>query len=240
VKSSARVTYTAASILKPEWNNRTKFTAVPNGVNTDFFLPRSNENLRNELGFKPEDIVVGFVGALEEWVDLEPVFAAVCELAKQSNTYKLLIVGSGSKFAEVKSLVFKCGCENSVIFTGQLPYERIPWYVACMEICVLPFNRGKVAQKALPLKLFEYMSCEKPVVSSPLPAVKEAVADAVLYAQTSDEFKQAILRLATEPGLRTTMGSEGRQLVKRLYSWASICGKFENIALEVVSQAKGI
>ena len=237
VEKSSRITYTSKSLFKTEWiEDVEKFTLVPNGVDTNMFKPVSNSGLRTELGIHEKDIVIGFVGALQEWVNLEPIFIAMGEIAEEFDNFKILIVGSGHKLDENKKLTHKYQCNGITQFSGYVPYELIPAYITCMDICVLPFTKGMVSQGALPLKLLEYMSCGKPVVSTPLSGVKEAVGNNVLYATTSEDYKQAILHLVSEPGLQKEMGQKGRQLVQQNFDWDRVCKKFEQVLLEEVKQ----
>jgi glycosyltransferase involved in cell wall biosynthesis len=235
VEKSSRITYTSKSLLMPEWvENAKKFTLVPNGVDTNMFKPVSSNSLKTKLGIQEKDIVIGFVGALQEWVNLETVFITMGKIAKEFDNYKILIVGSGHKLEENKKLAQKYQCKDITLFSGYVPYELIPANINCMDICILPFTQGMVSQGALPLKLLEYMSCEKPVVSTPLSGVKEAVGNNVLYATTAEDYKQAILQLASEPGIRRQMGQQGRQLVQQKYSWDQLCREFERVLLEEV------
>ena len=55
---------------------------------------------------------------------------------------------------------------ENVIFTGNIQYLDVPDYISSMDICLLPFDTGMVSQNALPLKLFEYMACPVPVIST--------------------------------------------------------------------------
>ena len=89
-------------------------------------------------------------------------------MKKLSPTYdiKLLIVGGGIGYEETVNLAKTYGITDNVKFTEVFPYHEIPDYIACMDICTIPFKNDHVARKPLPLKLFEYMACEKPVICS--------------------------------------------------------------------------
>ena len=92
-----------------------------------------------------------------------------------------------------------------------------------------------MSQNALPLKLFEYMACQRPVISTPLRGVIEAVQDKVLYASDIEELKRHIIELYQSERLQTKTGSAGRRFVEENYSWSRICSKMEEVLLEVAS-----
>lgn len=238
VKSAARVTY-PTELLNPEYSNLSeKFELIPNGVDTRLFFNRTAAEVREGLGLHQQDFIIGFVGALQEWVDLEPVFMAVGMIKEEHPNFKLLIVGDGAQLQQNKELAYRLGIADRVIFSGHVPYQQVPIYISGMDVCVLPFKTNKVAQNAMPLKLFEYMACEKPVVATPLAAVREAVGDRVFYAANAEEFKQRILELYRNEELRMKLGKEGRAFVGENYTWENICRKFEKLLLEVAGGGK--
>ncbi len=236
VDISTIVTYTTRSLLKIT-SSRARPVCVPNGVDTDLFVPKYQGTLRSKIGFSQDDTVLGFVGALGEWVNLEPLIAALDREKNTLSSYKLLIVGSGPKRAEIQYMAKQYSCENAIVFSGTVPYEQVPDYINCMDVCILPFTEDDVSQKAVPLKLFEYMSCEKPVIASPLAGIKDAVNSHVLYASNADEYTLALLEYKRKPELACKMGKEGREFVKTHYGWNNICVKFEETIIEQVKSA---
>ena len=180
--------------------------------------------------------MVGFVGVLSDWVDLEPAFIALRELVKNQFKIKMLVVGSGEKFQDFSNLAESYGVSDKVIFTGNTPYAQGPKDISCMDVCIICRKSTQDSQNSLPLKLFEYMACEKPVISTPLAGVKEAVGDRVLYASNADELKQRILELYHNNELRKELGKDGRRFVERNYSWDKICKKFEKVLIDACEE----
>jgi len=232
IKITERITYSTEFLKRSYSLPENKSVLIPNGVDTNLFYKRNEETKAKERFNISEDVLVlGFVGFLGEWVDLQTVFETIKILQDQVKI-RLIVVGNGSKFARFKELSKNCGVQENVIFTGDVPYSEVPEYISYMDICLLPFDTSAVSQHALPLKLFEYMACEKPVISTPLAGVKEAVEDQVLYASNADELKQRILELYHNEELRKRLGKEGRRFVERNYSWNKICRKFEEVLIE--------
>jgi len=200
-----------------------KFVLLPNGVDTSLF--RNMENgLGDELGLK-DSFVLGYVGVLREWVDLTPVYKAV----KGIGNAKLIIVGEEGLLGENKESVKRHGIEDRVIFTGTIPYNRVPEFISVMDVCLIPFKRNAISEYALPLKLFEYMACEKPVVSTKVQGVYENVGDRVLYANTADEYKTQIKRLMADNDYCRELGGNGRRFVIERYDWAKIGEDLERV-----------
>jgi glycosyltransferase involved in cell wall biosynthesis len=80
-----------------------------------------------------------------------------------------------------------------------------------------PFERGKCGYK-----LIQYMACGLPVVASPVGVNRDIVRHGIngFLASTQDEWRDALARLAADPGLRARMGAAGRRMVEEHYSLA--------------------
>jgi len=61
-------------------------TVIPNGVDSQLLVPLSKDECKSNLGLKGN--VLGYVGSLEHWVDLETVVEAMPFLDA-----KLMVVG---------------------------------------------------------------------------------------------------------------------------------------------------
>lgn len=231
IELAKRIIYVTKSLNDSYNFPKNKSVLIPNGVDTELFHSCSSQELKEELGIG-DDFVVGFVGVLSDWVDLEPAFIALKELIKNHFQIKMLVVGGGEKNRDFRNLAERYGVLDRVIFTGTTPYAQGPMDISCMDVCLICRKPTQDSQNSLPLKLFEYMACEKPVISTPLTGVKEAVGDRVLYASSADELKQRILELYHNAELRKTLGREGREFVEQNYSWEKICRRFEEVLTE--------
>ena len=203
-----------------------KCEVIPNGVDTNLF--RNYGNTKEELSL--EGFNIGYVGVLREWVDLEPVFLALKDL----DGINMVVVGKEGNFNENVKLAKKCGVSDRVIFTGMVPYSLVPKYISAMDVCLIPFKVNAISENALPLKLFEYMACEKPVISTDLPGVKAVADNKVRYAVNEKEYKEKIVELYKSKGLRREMGETGRVFVEGNYDWVKIVERMEKILLNTM------
>lgn len=234
VARSKRITYITTS-LKNSYNlPDIKSTKVPNGVDTELFKKHPSNHLKKRLNLNGE-FVVGYVGVLREWIDLDPVFRAMRALIDENLRIKLLVAGEEGLFKQNKDLVKKYGITDNVIFTGTIPYLEVPTYISCMDACLVPFKNDAMSNNSLPLKLFEYMSCEKPVISARLRGVIENVANRVLYTSRAEEYKSTIIKLYRDESLRRALGIEGREFVMKNFDWDMIGSKLENILKEAAN-----
>lgn len=211
-----------------------KVRLVPNGVDTRLFQPGATD-VRERLAIE-DAFVLGYVGVLREWVDLSPVLEAVAELNATNGRapVKVLVVGGEGDHHRFEEEVAARGIEEHVLFTGTVPYHAVPKYVNAFDVGLIPFDTGAVSAGSLPLKLFEYMACGKPVVSSPLPGVQESAGDRVHYAATAEDHVRIVSRLRDQ-GPDQGLLKENRTWVDARYSWTKVGTRLSHVLEETVS-----
>jgi glycosyltransferase involved in cell wall biosynthesis len=229
IKMSTKVTCTTNLLRDSSGIPLDKVEIIPNGVDIELFKKYQSEEIKIKLGIN-DNFIVGYVGVLREWINLKPLFIAMKKLNKFN--IKMLIVGGGVGYEENVRLARDCGVLKNIIFIGTIPYTQIPKYISCMDVCVIPFKIDTVAQNSLPLKLFEYMACEKPVISTKVNGIIENVGNRIMYASNSTEYYNKIIELYKNEEMRNIMGRNGRKFVFENYNWSNICTNLEKILIE--------
>jgi teichuronic acid biosynthesis glycosyltransferase TuaH len=152
---------------------------VPNGVDLGLFTP---------TGPRAADVLeipgprVGYAGVFERRVDLELVAAVASALPSLS----FVFVGPYDR-----RLVAPLAKLPNVHFLGRRPFEEVPAYLRAMDLCVMPHRVDAFTDSMNPLKLYEYLACGLPVVSTPV-AGTESFRGLVDIAGTPEEFVAAI------------------------------------------------
>ena len=226
LKLASAVMITAKEFKRSMKISRFRHYVVPNGVNVKKFRPKKSQH----KGF-----IVGYLGALREWVDLRPMLLAVKEL---NMDIKVLVVGGEEDLPKYRQFVKENQMEEFVKFTGNVPYYDVPKYVNKMDIATIPFKKTPVTDGTCPLKLVEYMAMKKPCICSRLNEIRSMVGNKVLYATSKNEWKKNILKLYKNKELRQRMGREGRKFVEKHYDWEKIGDRMEKI-LKTYSKNKG-
>ncbi|HKE05720.1 MAG TPA: glycosyltransferase family 4 protein [Blastocatellia bacterium] len=165
---------------------------------------------------------VGFVGAFEYWVD----FDLILESARRLPNVKFLLVGGGRQLKHLRDRIADLGLTN-IKLTGAMPYQEAMNHMAAMDVCLLPFIRGKVSDGSCPLKLFEYAALRKPVVSTSAREVMRIGAGWVSFANDATEFAGAIESFIADRRLADAVGASGRAMVERFYNWTNLAKQFE-------------
>jgi len=151
--------------------------------------------------------VIGFVGGLSQWVDLELIAA----LAKARPEWTFALVGPVGTSVEALADL------SNVQLLGPRPYVEVPAYLAGMDVGLIPFRHEPVTHHADPIKVYEYLAAGLPIVGTDLPALRR-LAHVVRLADTPTEFEAQIAG-ALADGRES--GRAGRRAVAELHSWSS-------------------
>jgi glycosyltransferase involved in cell wall biosynthesis len=213
--ASCDVVTVASETLKEKWPGRA--VLIPNGVALDEVAAARGDSVRAQF----RTPVVGYLGAFEYFVDMDLVLAAAARLPEVT----FLLVGGGRDLTRVRQRVAREGLGN-VQLTGPVSHAEGLNYVAAMDLCLVPFKHGPVADGASPLKLFEYAALHKPVISTPTAEVRHIAGDFAFFADTIQELTDWIGRLLREPGDFAARVDYGCQLVREKYAWDQIAPRF--------------
>jgi glycosyltransferase involved in cell wall biosynthesis len=187
-------------------------------------------------GQAPDDVarlprpVIGYVGNVASYkVDLD----LVRELAERRADCSFALVGPIGLGDPSTGRPGLAGLSN-VYLLGPRPYEEIPRYVQAFDVCLIPFRRGRPADSALPLKTFEYLAAGRPVVATPLPALRSEPLDGVLaYAEGAEEFARAIETCLQKAD---PQAAARRRSVAARYSWEARFPQIEDLVADVLAQ----
>lgn len=234
--NNADVVFTLTTALKNEMVSRgvdpNKIEILPNGVNSDRFLPRPrNEQLALDLGIE-DKVIIGFIGSVVWYEGLDYLVAAAeILLSRGIENFAILIVGDGAVLDEIKSDVVARGLQSTIIFTGRVPHERVEDYYSIVDIAPFPRKGIPVCEMVSPLKPFEAMSMEKAVLSSNVAALSEIVLDGengLLFQKDNiDDLAAKLEKLIVDEKLRNELGIASRKWVVENRDWRVIAKKLD-------------
>jgi glycosyltransferase involved in cell wall biosynthesis len=190
---------------------------VPNGADIDHFSKETAPSA--DLRDIPHPIV-GFVGGLSEWVDLD----LVGELARERPHCSFVLVGPVAiDTTPVRGLA-------NVRLLGPRPYAALPSYLVGMDVGLIPFKRNPVTYHADPIKAYEYLAAGLPVVATELPALRR-LEHVVRLAETTPAFLSA-LDAAIGEGRHARRAQ--RQAEAARHSWTASFETVESLIRDVV------
>jgi glycosyltransferase involved in cell wall biosynthesis len=195
-------------------------TVIPNGVDTRVLRPIPAEEAKRVLGLKGR--VIGYVGSLEHWVDLETVVEALPGL-----NVTLLVVGPGlfTDYGDlIKKMAADLGVSDKIRFTGAVKYSELSRYISAMDIGLNPLKKMKKNEYAAGGKVFNYLACGRPVLSSRMISLERLLGDEIYYYDDAESF---VLQAKTILGLRKN--ENALRLVAEQYDWRKLAEAYEEV-----------
>ena len=122
--------------------------------------------------------IVGYYGAIADWFDLD----LMVRIARERPHYRFVLLG-GVFGVDVSAL----SALPNVSLLGQQPYATMPLYLYHFDVCLIPFKVNPITEATDPVKLYEYLSAGKPVVSVDLPELAPC-REHIYVAADADDF----------------------------------------------------
>src|SRR5829696_8605870 len=108
------------------------------------------------------DRVAGYVGVIDERIDLDLVAA----LAEELPDWTVRMVGPITKIEETD-----LPRRRNVEYTGMAAYDELPAVMAGFDVALMPFALSEATRAISPTKTLEYLAAGLPVVSTRVPDV---------------------------------------------------------------------
>ncbi len=213
---------------------------VPNGVDTDHFARVNKEKvkkIREKYSLSRGKTAI-FVGGFRPWHGVCEIVEAFRGAVKNEPDAKLLMVGDGPLREEMRELVKDKGLEDSVVFTGQVPYAEVPNFLHASDIGVY-YSRLSDLHRIIggsPLKVGEYMAASLAVIAGPVPYISRAESEAGAMLGVKDErgLEMALCSLLGDQELRKSYVLKGREYAEKNLSVQVVGKKIYNILRGVV------
>jgi len=188
LRNASFVLATARILVDEVRSLRSDVIFSPNGVVYEHFARAA----RREFSSPPSDMqaffsnskpVIGYYGALARWFDYE----LLKSIALLRPEYQFLLIGPDYDGTLELSGIPKDG---NIHWLGVKSYEELPHYLQYFDVATIPFIVNEITHATSPLKLFEYMAGEKPIVITPMQESMHY--PGVLVGKDSVEFAQQL------------------------------------------------
>ena len=180
---------------------------VPNGVELTRFI-QAEPLSRADYGFSEKDVLLLYAGRLAPEKNIDFLLKAFAGVTQAVENVRLLIVGDGPLKEELIKLIEDIQIVDAVQFTGMIPYENMPGYLAMCDA----FVTASVTE-VHPLSVIEAMGASLPVLGIISPGVGDTVENDVtgfLSTKTLPAFTAKMTRLCLQTELRKKMGEAAR------------------------------
>jgi len=192
-------------------HTETPIYVVENGVDTDLFEPKDSGGSEDGI------LKICYVGGLQEWQGINRMIDVVSRI--RSDVKFTLIGGSVHRQQEVRQIATQRRMKDEIDVVGRVNHDEVPEYINNSDICFGPFSPSRYAS---PMKVYEYLSCGKPVLvvnDEGLETLNKYPGVVVLPSTIpDDEVASHVERIANEMADNT----EGRTFIRENHSWEAV------------------
>jgi len=153
-----------------------------NGIRLSEYSGLSEDNkkqLRNSLGINEDETVIGHVGRFVPIKNHQLIVEVFSEYVKKHQNSKLLLIGEGPEFNNIKVLAEQKNLADKVVFTGVR--SDVPQLLQIMDKYIFP---SKV--EGLGISVIEAQAAGLPCVISNIIPVESVVSDSVTRVNLDD------------------------------------------------------
>lgn len=229
-----------------------QYVTVRSGMDTGPYLKpapgESRNDSRRELGFAPDDFVIGTVARLAEHKGHDTLLDALGSDLRMDPRWKLLWVGDGWWSDRLRARVRELGIEKQVVMTGLVDPSRIPALMRAMDVLCHPSER-----EGLPRTVPQALLCGVPVVASDCDGTPEACLDPMTDPEIPagratgrlfrvgdpDGLRAGVRWMCEHPDDRARLGAQGRALCAAAFSAETMVARLEEVYEEALARAAG-
>ena len=202
---------------------------LTNGVDTDKFRPLPQAAARAELGWDDRFTILyagthGLTHGLTTLLD-------TAERLQERKDIRFVFAGDGAEKAHLITDAERRGLKN-VTFLDPLPHDRMPQLLAAADVCVAHTRKLKVFEGMLPIKMYEAMSCGRPMLlalNGEARVLAEQEAGGAIYVEPEnpEALANAVIHLYEHPKIAKLLGLRGREYVTKNYDYTLLTKKLE-------------
>jgi glycosyltransferase involved in cell wall biosynthesis len=199
---------------------------IPEGIDVSRPSQKHLSKFISEYGLTDKTILS--VGRIVEYKGQDLLIEAFANVLRRFPAAKLLIVGKDWGYLDIlRSTAQKCNCLESVIFTGPLSELKLSCAYESADVVVHTSRFETFARIAL-----EAWSHKKPIVCFDLGGPTEFITEdrgiRVNYGDI-EQLSTKIVELLSNKDVRTEMGQNGYNAVRKRHLWGTIVDEYEDV-----------
>ncbi len=193
-------------------------------IDLSHFEKQVTADLHATVGLPVGAKVVLYMGTFFDFSGLDVVLETMVEHFYARPELRLVMVGGGELDPILRKRVKDLGLEDKVLFTGVVPYARLPEYLKLADVAINPFRPELLTHVALPHKVLQYMAAGVPTVSTSLRGLRGVVGEAsgVTWADGPEAVTHAAVALAYSDLLGEAATAQLRCVAERFSKEAAV------------------
>ena len=217
-----------------------KITIVGLTVDTHLFSPdkRIDNSISIQIPKIKNKFIVLYSGSFGKMYNFEPLLEAA-KFLKRFEDIHFIIRGGGDQLEYISNKIKELSLSN-VSLLGPIPEtDKIIAFINTASVCVIPIRGSKNIDMTHPSKLFEFWSCQKPVICSSQGETKNLIdkfkGGLAIAPDDTQAMINAIIYLHDNTEIAKEMGINGRRLVQSEFSYDKVKKNLIDVIYKTVS-----
>jgi glycosyltransferase involved in cell wall biosynthesis len=178
------------------------------------------EDARKQIKIPQNDFVAMYTGNLFPNRGVNTIL----KLAQEFPKIKFYIIGGPLKYQTILEQNAKEDNLQNVKFVGQVPFNKIHLYQFAANINLgIWSNKVPTINYCSPLKIFEYMAVERPIVAMGFPTIIEVLKNGknafISNPEDFDDLKKIFREAIDNPDIATEYAKKARKEALEKYTW---------------------
>jgi len=228
------ISYSMKKILIERGVAPEKIEVIPNAIDESKYLGKTFSPMPiPEL--EGAEMVVGYISNMSRREGHQYLIRAIHQLRQRTGRdIRGLLVGNGPERENLEQLAAELGLQDVIAFPGEVDHSQINAYYKAIDLFVIPRIPDYAADWVTPLKPYEAMALERPIIVSDLPALKEIVGDHEergLMAKPADveSLVTQLQRYIEDPAMRQRKVNTAREWVFAERTWSANAKRYDAI-----------
>lgn len=172
--------------------NTKNILVSPDGVDLKLFdIAMPKKEARSILHLPQDKKIICYSGkfktmGMDKGINI--ILQSLTLLPKNNDIIFMAVGGSNDEIQEYKAKALQLNILDKVKFIGHIPQKKLAIYHKACDVLLMPFPYNKhYAYYMSPLKMFEYMASQRPIIASDLPSIREILhKDSAFFVRPDD------------------------------------------------------
>lgn len=219
-----------------------KIIKLVNGADIINIKPLSREKSRKEMKLPLKTPLLLVMG--HTFTESLFIFLKAFEKVVQTNPkVKIIFLGKMSLSSldnnRLASLCKSIGKEH-FIFTKEIPFKKVPLYLASADVLILPMDNNNIETARFPMRLGDYLASGRPIISNAVGEVKNILlkykCGLISPPQDYSQLAKNIILILQNKKLGKNLGQQARKTAENVLAWPLLAKKLEKIYFEVLKK----
>ena len=208
-------------------------------VNSRTFFPKENGSrnieFRKKWGLGEESDLVIYLGTFFPFSGLDFLAEHIASICKARSNVEFVFVGGGALTERLKEQARGLSGKLSIIDFRQ--FAEVPDFLRESSLALNAFRLGPITKDIVPSKIFQYLGCGVPTLSTPLPGTQEILpknCSGVVYRDLEDFPQEVIELLGPNRKKLDELRQQALQTIGKRFSQEVQVESFEKLFYEVL------